>query len=252
VSIFPEFFDSPLSLGVVGQAIDKGLVEVNALSPRQFTTDVHQTVDDRPFGGGDGMVMKVDPLLKAVQSFGDRCGPVLVMSPAGEPFTAEMSREFSKSSDLTIVCGRYAGIDQRFVELAEAREVSLGDFVVSGGEPAALCVVDAVTRLLPGVLGHSESAESDSFFAGLLEAPCYTRPQGYAGRRVPDFLLSGDHAKIEQKRYWMSLLRTAVIRPDLLDGKHCADLVQAKAWYADLSEVDRAGLAISDWESGES
>ncbi|MEO0337371.1 MAG: tRNA (guanine(37)-N(1))-methyltransferase, partial [Pseudomonadota bacterium] len=154
VTIFPEFFDSPMSVGVVGQAAAKGLIHFNALSPRQFTSDVHQTVDDRPFGGGDGMVMKVDPLLQAVESLEDRKGPVLVMSPAGKPFDVKMSQQLAGESDVTIVCGRYAGIDQRLIEMTEAIEVSLGDYIVSGGEPAALCVIDAVTRLVPGVLGH--------------------------------------------------------------------------------------------------
>ncbi|NQZ00152.1 MAG: tRNA (guanosine(37)-N1)-methyltransferase TrmD [Bdellovibrionales bacterium] len=246
VTIFPEFFESPMKVGVVGQAMQKGLISLNAFSPRAFTDDVHQTVDDRPFGGGDGMVMKVDPLLKSVSSISGRKGPLLVMSPGGRPFDTKLTKELALQPDLTIVCGRYAGIDQRFVDMSGAVEVSVGDYVVSGGEPAALCVLDAVTRLVPGVLGHPDSAEQDSFFEGLLESPTYTRPQEYQGRRVPDFLLSGDHSKIENKRYWMSLLRTAGIRPDLLTEQHHSALTEAKDWLATLSVDEVRGLGLEN------
>ena len=197
------------------------------------------------------MVMKVDPLIKSIESIDGRSGPILVLSPAGEPFSAEMSKQLSRETDVTLVCGRYAGIDQRFVKLAQAREVSLGDYILSGGEPAALCVVDAVTRLLPGVLGHPKSAEEDSFFDGLLEAPCYTRPQEYQSKRVPDFLLSGDHAAIQKKRHWLSLIRTRQMRPELLSEQHLSDMRSAELWLSSLSEQDREGLGIEDWNRGE-
>jgi len=251
LSIFPEFFGPATDMGLIGKAKSSGKIEVRVLNPRDFTDDVHQTVDDRPFGGGDGMVMMVDPLLRAVESLGDTRGELILLSPAGRPLTTDLSLELSEKAAITLVCGRYAGVDQRWVDLTGATEVSVGDYVLSGGEPAALCLLDSVTRLLPGVLGHPASAREDSHFNGLLESPCYTRPQQVAGYRVPDVLLSGDHAKIEQVRLWMSLLRTASVRPELIDSRHQQEYNRARQWFQALSEEDKKGLALSLVEAEE-
>lgn len=247
ISLFPDFFATPLRLGVVGTAIETGLVKVDLTNPRDFATDKHKTVDDRPFGGGDGMVMKTEPLAAALSSLGQKKGHVVMLSPAGVPFSVEKSLEYARMQEpLTLICGRYSGVDQRFVEKYCDEELSIGDYVLSGGEPAALVVIDSVVRLLPNVLGNQDSPEQDSFFEGLLECPSYTRPREIEGLTVPEELLSGDHAGIDQFRKKVSLLRTALRRPDLLTEALKRDLHSAYNWAQGLSQSELETLGLKE------
>ncbi|MCW2599970.1 MAG: hypothetical protein JWM02_1799 [Frankiales bacterium] len=225
VSIFPDYL-APLRLSLVGKGIEKGIVDLRVHDLRDETDDVHRTVDDSPYGGGPGMVMRPEPwgrtLDRIVAAGGPSARPRLVVpTPAGRPFTQQLAEELSTEPWLAFACGRYEGIDHRVVERAArtmaVEEVSLGDYVLAGGEVAVLVVVEAVARLLPGVLGNAESHQDDSFSHGLLEAPAYTRPAAWEGLEVPPVLLSGDHAAIARWRRDVSLRRTAVRRPELLD-----------------------------------
>lgn len=222
VTIFPEMMDAVLATGMLAVARKKGLAEFVSRSPREFTADVHRTVDDSPFGGGAGMVMMAPPLVEAVESLAPRPGsPVILMSPAGRRFTQETAQRLAREEELTFVCGRYKGIDERVRELVVTEEISIGDFVLSGGEIAAAAVIEAVVRLRADVLGDEESANTDSFAAGrggLLDCAWYTRPAEYRGLRVPDVLMSGHHAEIEKWRRQSSLERTRRLRPDLVDN----------------------------------
>ena len=196
VTLFPELFQAPLGLSIPGRAAKAGLVRYGLLDLRAFTHDRHNTVDDYPYGGGGGMVLKPEPFLEAVESIAPK-GPVLLMSARGQPFRHEDAVRLSLEDELVFLCGHYKDIDQRVADVLGAEELSLGDFVLSGGEFAALAMIDAVVRLLPGALGAHESAAGDSFYdEGLLSAPSYTRPPEVAGRKVPDVLLSGDHARV--------------------------------------------------------
>ncbi len=218
VTIFPEFFSSPLSTSLMGKAIDKGLFEVDAIDIREYATDKHRTTDDVPYGGGAGMVMKCEPTVAALEAAAQaRPGlPRIYMTPQGEPFTQSVARELAHGPGMVLLCGRYEGVDYRVREGWIDREICVGDFVLTGGEPAALIVLNAVTRLLPGVLGNAASIDEESFSSGMLEYPHYTRPREFRGREVPEVLLSGHHAKIEAWRREQSLLRTQAVRPDLL------------------------------------
>lgn len=214
----------------MGRAQKAGLITVRATNIRDHAEDKHRTVDDTPYGGGSGMVMMAGPLCKAVESLpADPPGPVILLSPQGDAFNQAMAQELAVEKRLILVCGRYEGVDERFRQLKVDREISLGDFVISGGELAALCVIDAVSRLIPGVLGADDSAALDSFSDGLLEHPHYTRPPEFRGLAVPEVLTSGNHGAIERWRRGRSLLRTKKRRPDLLEA-------------ADLSEKDLALL----------
>jgi tRNA (guanine37-N1)-methyltransferase len=220
VTIFPRMVEVPLSDGIVQRARDKGLVELCVHDLRAFSEDRHRNVDDAPFGGGPGMVMKVEPFLRAlaqVRSTPVASEAIVVLSPRGRRFDQRSAERFARLDRLVLLCGRYEGIDERVVEAAGAEELSLGDFVLTGGEVAALAVVEAVTRLLPGALGDSESAEADSFADGLLDHPHFTRPAEVGGRAVPEVLLSGDHARIRRWRRKESLRATRERRPDLLE-----------------------------------
>jgi len=214
VTIFPPFFEATLALGIPGRAAAAGLVAYRVVDLRDFTHDRHRTVDDVPFGGGAGMVMKPGPFFEAVEALAPE-GPVLLMSARGRPFHHEDAVRLSLETELTLLCGHYKDVDQRVVDGLGAEEVSIGDFVLSGGEPAALCVVDAVVRLLPGALGDHESAAGDSHYDGLLAPPSYTRPPSYRGLDVPDVLLSGDHDKIAAWRAAEAERLTRERRPDL-------------------------------------
>ncbi len=220
ITIFPEYFASPLKEGVLGKAIDAGLVRIRPVNLRDFTVDRHKTTDDRPYGGGAGMVMTPGPLVKAVTSLKEdnQEARVVLLSPRGRVFTHELALEFSRQEHLVLICGRYEGVDERVIEKVVDQELSIGDYVLSGGEPAALVVIDAVSRLLPGVLGCKDSANSDSFSHGLLEHPHYTRPREFMGLSVPEVLLSGDHRRIAKWRRHQSLRLTLERRPDLLEG----------------------------------
>jgi len=227
VSLFPEFFDSPLSCGLMHKGRDAGLVDFSFINPRDFTTDPHRTVDDRPYGGGPGMVMLPGPLSKALRSI-EKPGRVLMLSPRGKPFTQRMAKEMAREDDLTLICGRYEGIDERITKLFPVEEVSAGDFVLNGGEAAALCVMEAVARLVPGFMGHSESADEESFGNGLLEYPQYTRPEEFESLGVPDVLLSGDHGRVADWRHKRRLAETWDRRPELLTN---ADLAAGDAKF---------------------
>lgn len=219
VTLFPELVDAVLQFGVLGRALQRGLIAVGCENPRTHTRDVHQTVDDRPYGGGPGMVMKPEPLLAAIEAAALRlpAGSLRVaLSAQGELLSHARARELAGLPGLMLVAGRYEGIDERVLASAVDLELSVGDYVLSGGELPALAVIDAVTRLLPGVLGDERSSEQESFSAGLLDWPHYTRPEEFRGRRVPPVLLSGDHAAIARWRLKQALGRTWLRRPELL------------------------------------
>ncbi len=211
ITIFPRMVEAGLAEGVVGRARTAGLLDIVVHNLRDFTTDKHHVVDDVPFGGGPGMVMKPEPFFAALSAIrAERGAPdaVILLSPAGERFTQDGARRLSALRHVVLLCGRYEGIDERVREALATEEISIGDYVLSGGEAAALCVVDAVVRLLPGALSDHESASSDSHYEGLLSPPSYTRPAEFRGWRVPDVLLSGDHARIETWRQEQSRARS--------------------------------------------
>jgi tRNA (guanine37-N1)-methyltransferase len=226
VSLFPELVAPVMQAGVVGRAAERGLVALEQSSPREFATDRHRTVDDRPYGGGPGMVLKYEPLRDAVLEVRRRL-PVgsreFVLTAQGRPLDQALVRELAAAPGLLLVCGRYEGIDERFTEAVVPAELSLGDYVLSGGELAAAVVIDAVVRLLPGVLGDECSHVEDSFTAGLLDCPQYTRPEVADGRGVPRVLLGGDHEAIRRWRLKQALGRTALRRPELLAARQLTD-----------------------------
>ena len=218
LTIFPSIFESPLRESLLGKAIDAGTLDVRVHDVRDHTTDRHRQVDDESYGGGPGMVMKPEPLFRAVESLGNEPKRLLVMSPAGRRLDQELVRELSNEPWLVLIAGRYEGIDERVVEGLGAEEVSIGDYVLSGGEVPVLVVLEAVTRLVPGVIGREESHERDSFGTdGLLDHPHYTRPAEFRGMRVPEVLLSGDHAAVERWRREAAVEKTRRNRPDLLE-----------------------------------
>ncbi|MFU8790072.1 MAG: tRNA (guanosine(37)-N1)-methyltransferase TrmD [Methylobacter sp.] len=223
VTLFPDMVTTAASCGVTGRAIERNIVSLSTWNPRDYTHDKHRTVDDRPYGGGPGMVMKYQPLHDAVSNAkqsGSENIKVIYLSPQGKPINQVLLAEACKFSQLILVAGRYEGIDERFVELDCDDEWSIGDYVISGGELAALVVIDAVTRLLPGVLGDENSAQQDSHSDGLLDCPHYTRPEQIDGHPVPDVLLGGNHADIDRWRMKQALGRTWQKRPDLLKKKN--------------------------------
>ena len=222
LTLFPEMVVSAASYGITGRAQERGIVALLAWNPRDYTTDKHRTVDDRPYGGGPGMVMKYQPLhdaLNDARQAGSGSAKVVYLSPQGKPITQALLAEACALSQLILVAGRYEGVDERFVELDCDEEWSIGDYVISGGELAALVVIDAITRLLPGALGDEDSAQQDSHVDGLLDYPHFTRPEQVEGVPVPDVLLSGNHADIGRWRTKQALGRTWQKRPDLLKGK---------------------------------
>jgi tRNA (guanine37-N1)-methyltransferase len=219
-TIFPAVVRGPLSGSLLGRAIGAGLIDVRVHDLRDHTTDRHRTVDDEAFGGGPGMVMKPEPVFAAVESLDPERGRVLVLSPAGRRLDQALVRELSTEAHLTLICGRYEGIDERVVEGLPAEEISIGDYVLAGGELAALVLIEAVTRLVPGVIGNESSHEQDSFdMPTSLDHPHYTRPQDFRGMRVPDVLVSGNHREIERWRSDAAIAKTRRNRPDLLDDR---------------------------------
>jgi tRNA (guanine37-N1)-methyltransferase len=222
LTLFPEMVLSAASVGITGRAKERGIIELSAWNPRDYTTDKHRTVDDRPYGGGPGMVLKYQPLhdaLAAAKQVGSGSAKVIYLSPQGKPITQALLAEASETAQLILVAGRYEGIDERFVELDCDDEWSIGDYVISGGELAALVVIDAITRLLPGALGDEESAQQDSHVDGLLDCPHFTRPELINDVAVPEVLLSGNHSDIDRWRMKQALGRTWQKRPDLLEKK---------------------------------
>lgn len=246
ITLFPDMFSVVRDQGITGRAHTHGKWALHTWNPRDYTQDVHRTVDDRPYGGGPGMVMLAQPLEAALadalsaRTLADRADvPVILMSPAGRPLNQERAQRLAGSAGAVIVCGRYEGIDQRFIDRHVTEELSLGDFVLSGGEIAALALVDCVLRLVPSVLGHADSALQDSFqpaLSGLLDSPHYTRPEQIHGQSVPAVLLSGDHARIARWRREQSLRLTWMRRPDLIDSARRAGRL------TDLDETYLAGL----------
>jgi tRNA (guanine37-N1)-methyltransferase len=241
ITIFPDLVEAALEAGVVGRARERGVVELRVRDLRDYTDDRHRTVDDVPYGGGPGMVMKPEPLWRAVEAIAAERGAasaVVLMTPQGRPFSHAMALEMSRLERLVVICGRYEGIDERVVDGLVTHEVSIGDYVLTGGELPALVVIDAVMRLVPGVVGDAGSVEADSFARGLLDHPHYTRPAEFAGRRVPDVLLSGHHAAIERWRGEQRVRRTLARRPDLMaDAALTAD--EQRAVEGAKSGVDR-------------
>lgn len=216
MTIFPRMFSSPLEESIVGKARDRGLIRVRVHNIRDFAVDRHQMTDDRPFGGGEGMVMKPEPIVSALRAI--QAGPsarIVLLNPQGRLFNQEIARELSRLERLVLICGRYEGVDERVARYFTDSQISIGDYVLTGGELAAMVVIDAVTRLLPGVLGNVGSACSDSFSQPVLEHPQYTRPQDFEGMSVPPVLLCGNHESIRRWRRGQALLRTSIRRPDL-------------------------------------
>ncbi len=233
ITIMPELFEPFARTGVFGRAVAAGLLELDLINPRDFTNDVHRTVDDEPFGGGAGMVFKPQPLYHAIKTAGKRnAGPVIYLSPAGRKLDHEQVMRLSSLDGVTLLCGRYEGVDQRIIDHFVDEEISIGDYVLSGGEPAALVFMDAVARQREGVVKEKASVEHDSFYDGLLDHPHYTRPARFDGESVPDVLLSGDHKRIHEWRQKMKLVQTLTRRPDLLET---ADLTpEQKKWLIEI------------------
>jgi tRNA (guanine37-N1)-methyltransferase len=220
LTIFPEFFESPFSFGILKKAQEKGLLDIQTHDIREHTEDKHKTVDDTPYGGGGGMLMKIAPLASAIEDIKStsRKSLVVLTTPDGEKFSDKMARELAEYEQIIIICGRYEGVDERIRELYVDREISIGDYVLSGGENAASVIVESVSRFIPGVLGNALSPENDSFNQGLLEYPQYTRPEEFKESKVPDVLLSGNHGEIDEWRRKGSIKRTFKKRPDMLDN----------------------------------
>lgn len=215
LTLFPDFFISPFQTSILKRAIKNKKIQINIINIRDFAEGKHKVADDTPYGGGRGMVMKPEPVIKAIQQIKTPQAWTILLTPQGRKFDQLVAQELSQKPHLIFVCGHYEGIDERVKYFIED-EISLGDFILTGGEPAALCIVDAVARLVPGVVGKPQSVEEESFTIGLLEYPQYTRPSTYAGHKVPEILLSGHHQRIAQWRRRQALLRTLLLRPDLL------------------------------------
>ena len=230
LTLFPETILNACNFSIIKRAISENHISVNAINPRDFTLDKHKRVDDTPYGGGAGMLLACQPYIDAFKSIEKKeNSKVIVMSPRGKVFNQEMAKEFSQKEQLIIISGHYEGFDERILEITQAEEVSIGDFVLTGGEFPALCVIDSVTRLLKGVLGDDESAEYDSHYDGLLEHPHYTKPREYEGYSVPEVLLSGNHEKIKEWRRLQQFIITKQKRPDMFE----------KFLKSDLSKFDK-------------
>jgi tRNA (guanine37-N1)-methyltransferase len=225
ITIFPEIFREVFDFGIIRRAVEASLVEINIHDLRDYTYDRHRQVDDRPFGGGAGMVMKPEPLFRAVEAVthDSRSTSRVLLSPQGRLFSQSVAEEFSHSEQVVLICGRYEGVDERVVEGLIDDEVSIGDYVLSGGEIPAMVVVDAVTRLIPGAVGCCQSIERESFAGGLLDHPHYTRPPEYRGMKVPEVLMGGNHAEIEKWKRLRSLEKTIRRRPDLIEKRGLSD-----------------------------
>ncbi len=230
LTLFPETIEKACDFSIIKRATEQGLVSVNSVNPRDFSKDKHKKVDDTPYGGGAGMLLSCQPYLDALNSVEkNQNSKTIIMSPQGKVFNQEMAKEFATKEQLIIICGHYEGFDERIIEKSEAVEVSIGDFVMTGGEFPALCIIDSVARLIKGALGDEESAEYDSHYDGLLEHPHYTKPREYEGANVPDVLLSGNHEKIKEWRRVQQFINTKNKRPDLFE----------KFLKSDLSDYDK-------------
>lgn len=232
-------FGSVFSVGVVGKALEKGLLEIHVHDLRDYSLGKHRQVDDRPFGGGQGMVFKPEPIFKAVEKIRrDKRAPVLLLSPQGKKFDAAMASFLAEATQVVMICGRYEGVDERVAEHIATDEVSIGDYILTGGEPAAVVIVDAVSRFIPGVVGNKESVRHDSFAEGMFDHPHYTRPREFDDMPVPDVLFSGDHGEIEAWRRRKALEKTWIQRPGLLDG---LELTEEDKITLDNIRSDRKG-----------
>ena len=230
VTLFPEVITQSCNFSIIKRAINEKFISINTVNPRDYTIDKHKKVDDTPYGGGAGMLLQCQPFVDAIKTIEKtQNSQTIIMSPQGETFSQNMAKEFSKKEQLIIICGHYEGFDERIKRLSGAKEVSIGDFVMTGGEFPALCVMDSIIRLLDGVLGDSESKEYDSHYDGLLEHPHYTKPREYEGETVPDILLSGNHEKIKEWRRLQQFIVTKQKRPDLFE----------KFLQSDLSDFDK-------------
>jgi tRNA (guanine37-N1)-methyltransferase len=248
ITLFPEMIQSLFQQGILSSAIDKKIIDIVCINPREETTDVHRTIDDRPFGGGDGMILMAEPLKALLTKVKTSDSWTVYMSPQGTPLDNKKAQELAKKKDLILVCGRYGGIDQRIINQFVDEEISIGDYVLSGGELAAAVVIDAVSRQIPGVLGHHESANFDSFsekLSGLLEAPAFTRPRQLGEVSVPEVLLSGNHKKIEEWKKQVSRLVTLKKRPDLLKLSD-TETKEMKAFWQSLPASEKSVLGLEN------
>ena len=236
ITIFPEMFQSPFDASIIKRAREKGLVEIHAHNLRDWTTDKHKTTDDTPYGGGGGMVMKPEPIFAAVEAIkGEEEAPVILLTPQGRQFTQQVADELARHERLIFICGRYEGVDERVRQYLATDEISIGDYVLSGGELAAMVITDAVVRLLPGALGYEHAAAEDSHATGLLEGPHYTRPPEFRGWAIPEILTSGHHANVAAWRRQQALKRTIERRPDLLARAPLSK--QDKRWLREMGYV---------------
>lgn len=260
ITLFPEMIQNAVSYGVLGQGLKGDFLSVHAHTPREFAEDRHRTVDDRPFGGGDGMIMLPETLEKAIKKVHQPQSKVIYLSPQGKTLSDSVARDLAKKEHLIFICGRYGGIDQRIINTYVDEELSIGDYVLSGGELGALVAIDALARFIPGILGHSDSADKDSFSAGLLEHPNFTRPRSCLNQEVPEVLLSGNHKVIENWKTKVAALVTLVKRPDLFrkyiqeeqqkfyllkKKKTASPLVELKNFFTELSEEELQVLGLS-------
>jgi tRNA (guanine37-N1)-methyltransferase len=239
LTLFPEMFVGPLDASIVQRARTAGKLDLRIHHLREYTHDRHKTVDDRPFGGGPGMVLKPEPIFEAVEALAGEKTKVILLTPAGRKFDQQIARELAKEESLLFICGSYEGFDERIREGLADDELSIGDYVLTNGALPAMVIIDAVTRLLPGALGDDESSAEESFSAGLLEYPHYTRPAEFRGMKVPDVLLSGNHAEIAKWRAGQAVRKTQETRPDLLGGKEAAPEKKRKFKKADNGPTDR-------------
>lgn len=248
LTIFPELLDSPLQEGIIRRALLQKQIEVNIINIRDFASGPHQMTDDRPFGGGEGMVMKPEPLAEAVQSRKNdqaKKSRVIFLSPQGRTYNQDLARELEKEDHLILVCGRYEGVDERFISRYIDDEISIGDFILTGGELGAMVLVDSITRLVPGVLGCSDSVDKDTFSRRLLKHAQYTRPRSFEGVDVPEEVVSGDHQKIEEYRFLDSVARTLKKRPDLIGNEFFSvaerKLLQKKGFLNNVQKAQKTG-----------
>ncbi len=254
LTLFPEMIEEALKAGVVGQALRENRFSIKTLNPRVFTSNVHQTVDGRPFGGGDGMLMLADTMAQALDSIETNLSArprVIHLSPRGTPLTDKKVRELASLDELVLISSRYAGLDQRFLNTRVDEEISIGDYVLSGGELPALVIIDSVARLLPGVLGNEQSSEEESFggASGLLEEPQFTRPREWGGQGVPEALLSGNHAKIERWKRALRFLVTLDRRPELVQAASVKVFQEARAVFSELSVEEKAWCGFKDLDA---
>jgi tRNA (guanine37-N1)-methyltransferase len=251
LTIFPEMFGGSLDLSILKRAQEQGIIEIRIHDLRAFTTDKHQMVDDRPFGGGAGMVFKPEPIFRAVETLrqgrpDSESNAIVLLSPQGRVFDQREAERLSRMQHLLLICGRYEGVDERVVEHLITDEISIGDYILTGGEIPAMVLIDAVTRLLPGALGHEESAQRDSFAAGTLDCPHYTRPADFQGMTVPEVLLSGNHRQIELWRRRKALEKTLRVRPDLLAKAELSDSDRMVLEGIRRSRIEDRGSRIED------